>query len=78
MDRESKTQIQGSGGSESQFDEVINQQNAITGESREVNVESYAGVAKLVEVLKDVSFPAPKSKILRYVVQSEILGIKIK
>ena len=31
----------------------------------------YSGVSKLADILKDVSFPAPKNKILEYVMQSE-------
>ena len=34
-------------------------------------MESYSGVSKLADLLKNVNFPAPKSKILEYVIQSE-------
>lgn len=71
MNQEKRDQIPQSSGPESQTGEVINQQNAIEGQRKEVNVESYSGVSKLADLLKDVSFPAPKSKILQYVEQSE-------
>ncbi|MDN5847692.1 MAG: DUF2795 domain-containing protein [Candidatus Nitrosocosmicus sp.] len=71
MSQVKKDQIPDAEGPESKTGEVINQQNAIEGQRKEVNVESYSGVSKLADLLKDVSFPAPKSKILRYVVQSE-------
>lgn len=71
MNQVKKEQIPNSKGPESQTGKVINQQNAIEGQRKEVNVESYSGVADLADLLKDVSFPAPKSKILEYVIQNE-------
>jgi Protein of unknown function (DUF2795) len=50
---------------------IIRQRNGISGQGKEVNVESYSGVANLAELLKDVYFPSPKSEILDYVIQSE-------
>ncbi|VFJ15152.1 DUF2795 domain-containing protein [Candidatus Nitrosocosmicus franklandus] len=71
MNQSKKEQIPESQGPESQTGKIINQQNVTEGQRKEVNVESYSGVSKLADILKDVSFPAPKSKILDYVVQSE-------
>ena len=71
MNQVKKDQIPDTEGPESKTGQVINQQNAIEGQRKEVNVESYSGVSKLADLLKDVSFPAPKSKILQYVEQSE-------
>ena len=71
MSQVKKDQIPKSEGPESQIGKMINEQNAIEGQRKEVNVESYSGVSQLAELLKDVSFPAPKSKILQYVAQSE-------
>lgn len=71
MNKVKKEQIPDTEGSESSTGRVINQQNATEEQRKEVNVESYSGVSKLADVLKDVSFPAPKSKILDYVIQNE-------
>lgn len=76
MNHVKKEQIPHSKGPESQTGRVISQQNATEGQRKEVNVESYSGVADLADVLKDVSFPAPKSKIVEYVIQSEDFGEK--
>lgn len=71
MNRVKKEQIPDAKGPESSTGRVVSQQNATEGQRKEVNVESYSGVAKLADVLKDVSFPAPKSEVLEYVIQSE-------
>lgn len=71
MNQVKKEQIPDAKGPESKTGEVINQQNATEGQRKEVNVETYSGVAKLADLLKGVSFPAPKSKILQYLIQSE-------
>ena len=71
MSQVKKDQIPDAEGPESKTAQVINQQNVIEGQRKQVNVESYSSVSKLADLLKDVSFPAPKSKILQYVEQSE-------
>ena|SRR6186713_3074603 len=71
MNQIKKGQIPDSEGPESKTGQVINQQNAIEGQRKEVNVESYSDVSKLAELLKDYSFPAPKSEILQHVDRSE-------
>ena len=71
MDQVKRDQIPQSSGPESPIGEVISQQNATEGLRKEVNVESYSDVSKIGQLLKDVGFPAPKSKILQKVRQSE-------
>lgn len=71
MERVKREQIPDSEGPEGKTGEVISRQNSIEGQRKEVNVENYSAVAKLADLLKDVSFPAPKSKILQYITQSE-------
>jgi Protein of unknown function (DUF2795) len=46
---------------------VISEQGGITGERKEVNVESYGKVASLGQILKDLDFPANKDKIIKFV-----------
>ena len=46
---------------------VISEQGGITGERKEVNVESYGKVAALGQILKDLDFPANKDKIIKFV-----------
>jgi hypothetical protein len=76
MNQAKKEQIPDSKGPESPTGKVINEQNATEGQRKKVNLESYSGVANLADLLKDMSFPAPKSKILDYVIQSEDFGEK--
>jgi hypothetical protein len=71
MSKIKKDQIPDSEGPQSPTGKIISDQNATQGQRKEVNVESYSGVSKLAYILKDVSFPAPKRKILEYVIQSE-------
>lgn len=56
---------------------VISEQGGITGERKEVNVESYGKVAALGQILKDLDFPANKDKVIKfvkaYVTDKEIL-----
>lgn len=69
MEQARKDQIPDSEGPESKTGEMISHQNSVEGQRKEVNVESYSDVAKLADLLKDVSFPAPKSKILEFINQ---------
>lgn len=78
MNQAKKEQIPDTKGPESKTGEVINRQNAIEGQRKEVNVESYSGVSELADVLKDMSFPAPKSKILEYVIEGKDFSDKDK
>ena len=49
---------------------VISDQNAIEGLRKEVAVESYSLVATIGQILKDLEFPADKSKIISFVEQN--------
>ncbi len=48
---------------------VISEQNAVEGQRKEVSVESYSNVANIGQILKDMDFPAEKSKIIEFVRQ---------
>ena len=69
MDVEKNEQISQSSGIESQTNEVISQQNTIEGhkKEKEVSLQSYSDVSKLSQLLKNVCFPVPKSKVLQQV-----------
>jgi hypothetical protein len=72
MDQEKSEQISQFGGTEIQINEVISQQDAIEGrKKKEVNVQGYSHVLRLTQLLKNVTFPAPKSKVLQQVRLSE-------
>ncbi len=53
---------------------VISDQNAIEGLRKEVVVESYSLVANIGQILKDLEFPADKSKIISFVEQNASEG----
>ncbi|WP_148687503.1 DUF2795 domain-containing protein [Candidatus Nitrosocosmicus hydrocola] len=78
MNQLKKEQIPNSEGPQSPTGKIISDQNATEGQRKEVNVESYSGVSKLADLLKDVSFPAPKRQILEYVIESEDFNEKDK
>jgi hypothetical protein len=46
---------------------VVSEQGGIPGQRKEVNVETYEGVALIGQVLKDFDFPANKEKIVDFV-----------
>ena len=48
---------------------VISEQNAVEGMRKEVVVESYSLVADIGQLLKDMDFPADKSKIIQFIKQ---------
>jgi len=66
-DGQNREQIPSEHGPEGQTGKIISEQNAIEGQRKEVNVESYSDVSKLAQLLKDVDFPASKSEILQKV-----------
>jgi len=68
---EKRDQIPKEDGPEGQTGKVVSQQNAIEGQRKEVNVESYSEVAEIGQILKDLDFPAEKSKILQFIRQKE-------
>jgi hypothetical protein len=67
MNQEKNDQIPRSSGPESKTGKMINEQNAVEGQRKEVNVENYALVSEIGQLLKDVDFPAEKNKILEFV-----------
>ena len=64
---QNREQIPTEHGPEGQTGKVINEQNAIEGQRKEVNVESYSDVAEIGQILKDLEFPAGKDKILDFI-----------
>ena len=64
---ERSEQIPSERGPEGQTGKIISEQNAIEGQRKEVNVESYSDVAEIGQILKDLDFPAGKDKILDFI-----------
>ena len=50
-----------------QNENTINNQNNIPGQQKEVNVKDYPYASELANLLKDMEYPADKSKILSFV-----------
>ena len=67
IEGENKEQIPSERGPEGQTGKIISEQNAIEGQRKEVNVESYSDVAEIGQILKDLEFPAEKDKILEFI-----------
>jgi hypothetical protein len=67
MDRDNRNQMPSSEGPESQTGKMINEQNAVEGQRKEVNVENYAMVSEIGQLLKNLDFPADKNKILEFI-----------
>lgn len=65
-ERENREQIPSESGPESKTGKIISEQNAIEGQRKEVNVESYSDVAEIAQILKDLDFPARKDRILDF------------
>ena len=66
-DGQNREQIPSEHGPEGQTGKIISEQNAIEGQRKEVNVESYSDVAEIGQILKDIEFPARKDKILDFI-----------
>jgi hypothetical protein len=62
-----REQIPRESGPEGQTGKIISEQNAIEGQRKVVNVESYSDVAEIGQILKDFDFPARKDKILEFI-----------
>ena len=60
-------QIPNERGPEGHTGKIISEQNAIEGQRKVVNVESYSDVAEIGQILKDLDFPAGKDKILDFI-----------
>lgn len=69
--REIKEQIPKEDDTQGKIGEVISQQAGIEGQRKEVNVESYAEVAQVGQILKDIKFPANKQKIIEHIRQQQ-------
>ena len=67
--RENIEQIPKENDTQGQTGKVISEQNAVEGQRKEVSVESYSKVANIGQILKDMDFPAEKSKIIEFVRQ---------
>ena len=50
---------------------IVSEQGGLEGQRKEVNVGDYAKVAALGQLLKDLNFPAAKSKITAFVQQAQ-------
>ena len=52
--------------SNSKPEDVLNKQNEISGQRKEVNVEDYGEASSIGQILKDLEFPANKNKIIEF------------
>jgi hypothetical protein len=50
-----------------QNENTVNKQNNIPGQQKEVDVKDYPYASELANLLKDMEYPADKSKILSFV-----------
>jgi hypothetical protein len=57
--------------SQSDTGRVVSEQAGVQGQRKEVNVESYAKVAAIGQILKDMNFPAGKNRIISFARQQE-------
>jgi Protein of unknown function (DUF2795) len=69
--REIKEQIPKEDDTQGKTGEVISKQAGIEGQRKEANVESYAEVAQVGQILKDIKFPANKQKIIEHIRQQQ-------
>jgi hypothetical protein len=69
--REIKEQIPKEDDTQGKTGEVISEQAGIEGQRKEANVESYAEVAQVGQILKDIKFPANKQKIIEHITQQQ-------
>ena len=63
-----RSQNTGSGGSgsNSKPEDIVNRQDEISGQRKEVNVENYGEASSIGQILKDLEFPANKHKIIEF------------
>ncbi len=54
------------GGSGSNPEDIVNKQDEIAGQRKEVNVEDYGEASSIGQTLKDLDFPANKNKIIEF------------
>lgn len=67
--QEKTNQIPTESGPQGKTGKCISEQNAIEGMRKEVAVEDYSLVADIGQILKDLDFPAEKTKIIEFVKQ---------
>jgi Protein of unknown function (DUF2795) len=67
--RENIEQIPKDNGPQSKTGKIVSEQSGIEGQKKEVNVESYAKVAQVGQMLKNMNFPASKDKIIEHIRQ---------
>jgi phage-related baseplate assembly protein len=64
--RENPEQIPKEDDPQGKTGKVISEQTGVEGQRKEVNVESYSKVADVGHILKNVTFPASKEKIIEH------------
>jgi hypothetical protein len=69
--RENPDQIPRGDDAQSETGRVVSEQAGVQGQRKEVNVESYAKVAEIGQILKDMDFPADKNKIISFARQQQ-------
>jgi len=50
-----------------EYQEKVSEQSGVEGQRKEVNVENYPEAIAFAQILKDVEFPASKSKLIEHV-----------
>ena len=65
LEREKPEQIPNSENLEN-TKKIINEQNNISGQKKEINVTDFQGVAKLGQILINIPFPTDKKKIIEF------------
>ena len=76
--REIKEQIPKEDDTQGKTGEVISKQAGIEGQRKEANVESYAEVAQVGQILKDIKFPTNKQKIIEHIRQQQLQSSNIQ
>jgi hypothetical protein len=76
--REIKEQIPKEDDTQGKTGEVISEQAGIEGQRKEANVESYAEVAQVGQILKDIKFPTNKQKIIEHIRQQQLQSSNIQ
>jgi hypothetical protein len=59
----------------SETKKVVQEQENIPGERKEINVKDYEQIATLGQILKELDFPANKDKIINFVKTNSDKGI---
>src|SRR3712207_2487972 len=67
--RENPDQIPQDDDTQGKTGRAVSEQAGVQGQRKEVNVESYSKVSTIGQILKDMDFPAEKSRIIEFVKQ---------